>query len=85
MKVAQLLVAAALAIPAVSSFAQSTPISMNDDVSAQIAQEQPTYHYADSADQSQAAFNDARRTSVPPRVAQLNMGRYSLSVTRPSF
>jgi hypothetical protein len=69
MKVAQLLVAAALAIPAVSSFAQSTPISMNDDVSAQIAQEQPTY----------------RRTSVPPRVAQLNMGRYSLSVTRPSF
>lgn len=85
MKVAQLLVAAALAIPAVSSFAQSTPISMNDDVSAQIAQEQSTYRYADSADQSQAAFNDARRASVPPRVAQLNMGRYSLSVTRPSF
>jgi hypothetical protein len=71
MKVVQFIVAAAIAIPAVSSFAQSTPPSMNDDVAAQIAQ---------------AAVNDVKRTWVPPRqITQMNMGRYSLSVVRPSF
>jgi hypothetical protein len=86
MKIAQLIVAAAIALPAVSSFAQSTPLSMNDAVSAQIAQEQMTYRYADSADQSKAAMNDSQRKWVPPRqIANLNMGRYSLSVVRPSF
>jgi hypothetical protein len=86
MKVVQFLVAAAIAIPAVSSFAPSTPQSMNDDVAAQIAQEKMTYQYADSADQTQAAINDVKRTWVPPRqVTQMNMGRYSLSVVRPSF
>jgi hypothetical protein len=86
MKVVQFLVAAAIAIPAVSSFAQSTPPSMNDDVAAQIAQEKMTYQYADSADQTQAAVNDVKRTWVPPRqITQMNMGRYSLSVVRPSF
>ncbi|MGA7782561.1 MAG: hypothetical protein WCA85_33285 [Paraburkholderia sp.] len=86
MKVAQLIVAAAIAIPAVSSFAQSTPASMNDDAGAQIAQQATTYRYTDSADQTQAAINDAKRTWVPPRqIAKVNMGRYSLSVVRPSF
>ena len=86
MKVVQFIVAAAIAIPAVSSFAQSTPPSMNDAVRAQIAQEQMTYRYTDPADQTQAAINDVKRTWVPPRqIAEVNMGRYSLSVVRPSF
>ncbi|MGF7130361.1 hypothetical protein P3T40_001836 [Paraburkholderia sp. EB58] len=85
MKVAQFIVAAAIAIPAVSSFAQSTPPSMNDDVRAQIAQETMTYRYADSSDQTQAAIN-GKQVWVPPRqITQMNMGRYSLSVVRPSF
>jgi hypothetical protein len=86
MKVAQFIVAAAITIPAVSSFAQSTPASMNDDVRAQIAQVETTYQYADSADQAQAAVNDGKRTWVPARqITQVNMGRYSLSVVRASF
>lgn len=86
MKVAQFIVAAAIAIPAVSSFAQSTPLSMNDDVRAQIAQEKMTYRYADVADQTQAAVNDGKRAWVPPRqITEVNMGRFSLSVVRPSF
>jgi hypothetical protein len=85
MKVAQFIVAAVIAIPAVSSFAQSTPPSMNDDVRAQITQVEMTYRYADSADQTQAA-NDIKRAWVPPRqITEVNMGRYSLSVVRPSF
>jgi hypothetical protein len=86
MKIGQFIVAAALAIPAMSSFAQSTPPSMNGDLRAQIAQDQMTYQYADSADQTRAALNDDKRTWVPPRrIAQLDMGRYTLSVIRPSF
>jgi hypothetical protein len=86
MKVAQFVVAAAIAIPAVSSFAQSTPPSMDDAVRAQIAQEKMTYRYADSADQTQAAINGASRAWVPPRqIIDMNIGRYSLSVVRPSF
>jgi len=86
MKVAPFIVAAAIAIPAVSSFAQSTPPSMNDDVSAQIAQEKMTYRYTDSADQTQAAIDNVKRGWVPPRqITEMNMGRYSLSVVRPSF
>ncbi|RFU47936.1 hypothetical protein [Paraburkholderia sp. DHOC27] len=86
MKVAQFIVAAALAIPAVSSFAQSSPPSWNDDVRTQIAQDQSTYRYTDSADQSQAALNDARQKWVPARqITEVNLGRYSLSVVRPSF
>jgi hypothetical protein len=86
MKIAQFIVTAAIAIPAMSSFAQSTPPSINDDVSTQIAQEKMTYRYADSADQTQAAINDVKQAWVPSRqIAELNMGRYSLSVVRPSF
>jgi hypothetical protein len=89
MKVAQLIVAAAIAIPAVSSFAQSTPPSVNDNVGVAgvtIAQETTTHRYADSADQLQATVNEFNRTEVPPRqLAEMNLGRYSLSVTRPSF
>lgn len=86
MKVAQLIVAAAIAIPAASSFAQSTPSSIDTDARAQIAQQTTTYRYTDSADQTQASINEFNRTSVPPRqLAEVNMGRYSLSVVRPSF
>lgn len=86
MKVAQFIVAAAIAIPAVSSFAQSTPPSMNDDLRAQIAQQTMTYRYTDSANQTQAAVNDVQRKWVPPgQIGEFNVGRYSLSVVRPSF
>jgi hypothetical protein len=86
MKVAQLFVAAALVLPIASAFAQSTPRSINDDVSAQIAQEQSTYRFAGSADQTQAAINGNARLGTPSRqLTQVNMGRYSLSVDRPSF
>lgn len=86
MKIAQMIVAVAIAVPAVSSFAQSTPATVNDDVRTQIAQQETTYQFADSADQTQAVINDIRPVWVPPRqVAEVNMGRYSLSVVRPSF
>jgi len=86
MKIAQFIVAVAIAIPAVSSLAQSTPTPTNDDLSAQIAHERMTYRYSESADQTQASMNDAKRTGLPPhQIAQVNMGRYSLSVVRPSF
>jgi hypothetical protein len=84
MKVAQFIVAAAIAIPAVSSFAQSTPLSINDDVRAQIAQEQMTSRYADFAGQTQAALNDDARAGVPRQITEVNLGRYSLSIVRPA-
>jgi hypothetical protein len=85
MKIAQLVVAAAIAIPAVSAFAQSAERPLNEDVKAQIAQEQTAYRYGDSADQVQPAINDWNRSSLPPSQVTVNMGRYSLSVVRPSF
>ncbi|WP_035996265.1 hypothetical protein [Paraburkholderia caribensis] len=85
MKLVQLIVAASILIPAVSSFAQSTPPAMNDDVRAQLAQEK-TYRYSDSSDRGQASISDAKRSAtLPHQITGLAMGRYSLSVVRPSF
>ncbi|GAB7527365.1 hypothetical protein [Paraburkholderia sp. 2C] len=86
MKIAQSVIAALIAVSPALAFAQSTPPSFNDDVRASIAQEQANYRYAAPVDQSQAAINDARRTGLlPHQMAQMNLGRYSLSVVRPSF
>jgi hypothetical protein len=85
MKIAHFIVAAAIAIPAVSSFAQSTEGPLNEDVKAQVAQEQTAYRYTDSNDQVQSKINDWNRTSVPAGQVTVNMGRYALSVVRPSF
>jgi hypothetical protein len=86
MKIAQSVIAALIAISPAFAFAQSTPPSINDDVRASIAQEQSTYRYADQASQTQAAINDAKRTGLlPHQITQMNLGRYSLSVVRPSF
>jgi hypothetical protein len=88
MKIAHFIVAAAIAIPAVSSFAQSTERPLNMDVKAQVAQvaqEQTAYRYTDSNDQVQSKINDWNRTSVPAGQVTVNMGRYALSVVRPSF
>ncbi|MBN3766001.1 hypothetical protein G3O01_34675 [Burkholderia sp. Ac-20365] len=86
MKMIQLIVAVSLAIPAVSSFAQSSPQTVNDDIRAQLAQQKTTYRYADATDQTQASVDNARRIGLlPHQITGVNMGRYSLSVVRPSF
>ncbi|WP_109481123.1 hypothetical protein [Paraburkholderia sp. C35] len=86
MKIVQLIVAAANAIPAVSAFAQSTPPSVNEDIRAQLAQQKTAYPYADATDQTQASINDTKRAGLlPHQITGMNMGRYSLSVVRPSF
>ncbi|HVE10599.1 MAG TPA: hypothetical protein VNE00_25320 [Paraburkholderia sp.] len=86
MKIARVIIAGLLAIPSVFAFAQSTPTAINDAVSAQIAQEKMTYRYGDHVEQTQAAINDARRTGLlPHQMTEMNVGRYSLSVVRPSF
>ena len=86
MKMAQLIVAVSIAIPAVSSFAQSTPPTINEDIRVQLAQQKTTYKYADATDQTQASVDDARRNGLlPHQITGMNMGRYALSVVRPSF
>lgn len=86
MKLIQFIVAASMLVPAVSSFAQSTPQAMNDDVRTQLAQDKMTYRYSDSSDRKQASISDAKRsTTLPHQITGMDMGRYSLSVVRPSF
>jgi hypothetical protein len=85
-KIARFIIASLLAVPSAFAFAQSTPPSINDDVSASIAQQNMTYRYADHIEQTQAAINDAKRTGlVPHQMAEMSLGRYSLSVVRPSY
>jgi hypothetical protein len=69
----------------VSSFAQSTQPPLNEDVKAQIAQDQAAYRFTDANDQTQARINDWNRSSVPQGQVNVNMGPYQLSVVRPSF
>jgi hypothetical protein len=86
MKVARFIIASLIAVPSAFAFAQSTPPSINDDVRASIAQQRSTYRYTDQAEHTQAAINDAKRTNLlPHQMAEMDMGRYSLSVVRPSF
>jgi hypothetical protein len=86
MKIARFIVASLMAIPSAFAFAQSTPPSINDDVRALTTQEKMTYRYANRVDQTDAAINDAKRTGLlPHQTAEMNMGRYSLSVVRPTF
>ncbi|QBR03357.1 hypothetical protein [Paraburkholderia pallida] len=86
MKLVQLIVAASILVPAVSSFAQSTPVAVNEAVRSQVAQEETTYRSLDASDKQQAAINNANRNGVRNRqTAEVNLGRYSLSVVRPSF
>ena len=86
MKLVQLTVAVSIAVSAVSSFAQSTPPTLNDDVRAQLTQENMTYHYSDSGDHSRAATTDAKRSAMlPHRITGMELGRYSLSIVRPSY
>ncbi|AUT73174.1 hypothetical protein CUJ88_20150 [Paraburkholderia hospita] len=66
--------------------AQSTPPAMNDDVRVQLAQEKMTYRYSDPTDREQASISDAKRNALlPHRITRMDLGRYSLSVVRPSF
>jgi hypothetical protein len=86
MKLVQLIVAASILIPAVSSFAQSTPLAVNEDVRSQLVQEETTYRSLDSSDKKQASINNVDRKGVRNRqIAGMNLGRYSLSVVGPSF
>lgn len=86
MKLIQIIVAASILVPAVSSFAQSTPPALNGDVRAQLVQEKPTYQSFDSNDQKQAAMNTVRRNGGQSRqIAGVNVGRYSMSVVGPAF
>jgi hypothetical protein len=86
MKVAQLIVAAAVLIPAVSAFAQSTPPALNDAVRAQIVQQKETYGSTDSNDQKRLSASGVNRSENQSRqITDVNMGRYSMSVATPSF
>ena len=86
MKLVQFIVAASMLVPAVSSFAQSTPLTLNDDVRTQLAHDKMTYRYSDSSDREQASISDAKRSAtLPHKITGMDMGRYSLSVVRPSF
>ncbi|MFD1560382.1 hypothetical protein ACFSHT_32845 [Paraburkholderia silviterrae] len=86
MKLVQLIVAASILIPAVSSFAQSTPVAVNEDVRSQLVQEETTYRSLDASDKQPASINNVNRNGERSRqTAEVNLGRYSLSVVRPSF
>ncbi|MPW23644.1 hypothetical protein GCT13_44780 [Paraburkholderia sp. CNPSo 3157] len=86
MKIFQFVVAAAIALSTAPSFAQSTPQTVNDDVRAQLTQEKMTYGYSGSDDRTQTATSGSKPTVVPPhRITGVELGRYSLSVVRPSF
>jgi predicted nucleic acid-binding protein len=85
MKVAQLVIAAAVLIPAVSAFAQSTPAVLNDAVHAQLAQEKAAYASTDSNDQKRASAPGVNRIENRSRqITDVNMGRYSMTVATPS-
>jgi hypothetical protein len=84
MKLVQLVIAASILIPAAPSFAQSTPLAVNEDVRSQLVQEETMYRSLDSSDNKQASLNDVNRNRVRSRqIAGANLGRYSLSVVRP--
>jgi len=86
MKSIQIMLAAAMLVPAVSSFAQSTPPALNGDVRAQLVQEKTTYQSSDSNEQKQLAINTVRRNGGQSRqMAGVNLGRYSMSVVGPAF
>jgi len=86
MKMIRLIAAAAIAIPAISAFAQSTPPTFNDGVRAQLAQEKTAYAYPESSDRTQASINDGKRSALlPHQITGVNLGRYALSVVRPTF
>jgi hypothetical protein len=86
MNIARLIVAASIAITSVSAFAQSTPPTFNDGIRAQLAQEKTAYRYPESSDRTQAAINDGKRNGLlPHEITGANVGRYSLSVVRPSY
>lgn len=86
MKLVQLIVAASMLIPAVSAFAQSTPLAVNEDVRSQVVQEETMYRSLDSSDKQQTSKNSVDRNGERTRqIAGMNLGRYSLSVVHPSF
>lgn len=86
MKLVQFIVAAAILIPAASSFAQSTPQALNDDVRTQLVQEKLGYESSSSNAQKQKSPNNINQNESQSRqIAGKNMGRYSLAVVVPSF
>jgi hypothetical protein len=85
MKLAQLTVAAAIIIPAASSFAQSTPPALNEDVRAQLVQEKMIHRSTDSNDQKLASLNEVGRNGSPTyHIAEMSLGHYSMTVEAPS-
>lgn len=86
MKMAQLVVASAIALSTAPSFAQSTPLTVNEDARAQLTQEKMMYGYSGSDDRTRTAKSGSKPTVVPPhRITGVELGHYSLSVVRPSF
>jgi ABC-type Mn2+/Zn2+ transport system ATPase subunit len=86
MKLVQIIVAASIFFPTMSSFAQSTPLAVNEDVRSQQVQEEAMYRSLDSSDKKQASLNRVDRNRVQNRqIAGANLGRYSLSVAGPSY
>jgi len=86
MRLAQIVVAAAILFPAVSSLAQSTPPALNEDVRAQLVQEKAVYTSLDANDQKRASMSSVNRNESPSRqITGMNMGRYSMTVVAPSL
>ncbi|WP_085484953.1 hypothetical protein [Paraburkholderia susongensis] len=86
MKLAQTIVAVSILTTAMSSFAQSTPQALNEDVRAQLIQEQAPYQFMNSSDPKQTLTNDVKRNGGQShQIAGMHLGRYLLSVVGPSF
>ena len=84
MKLGKFILAAAILIPAATSFAQSTPPALNEDVSSQLAQAKLGYGPSIYSEQKQNALNVNRNGSQFREIAETNLGRYSLEVVVPT-
>ncbi|BDC45199.1 hypothetical protein PTKU15_84960 [Paraburkholderia terrae] len=86
MKIVQLVIAASIVLATAPSFAQSTPLTANDEVRVQLAQEKMTHGYSGPGERTPTATSGSKATVAPPhKITGVELGRYSLSVVRPSF
>jgi hypothetical protein len=84
MKLGKFILAATILIPAATSFAQSTPPALNEDVRTQLAQAKLGYGPSDYNEQKQNSLNIKQNGSQFREITETNLGRYSLAVVVPT-
>jgi hypothetical protein len=84
MKLGKFILAAAILIPTATSFAQSTPLALNEDVSTELAHAKLGDAPSDYKEQEQNALNVKQNGRQPRQIAGMNLGRYSLAVVVPT-